>query len=72
MLAEVQGVPENRKIYENIIKSLDMVSIGDDIQIVCDLELVSILRLVRGGGGDRPAASGHPPFCCIKYFENGA
>ena len=43
VLAEVQGVPENRKNYEIIIKSLNMASLGDDIQIVCDLKLVSIL-----------------------------
>ena len=43
LLAEVQGVPENRHSYEIILKSLNFASLAKDTQIVCVLKLVSIL-----------------------------
>ena len=64
VLAEVQGVPENRTNYEIIIKSLNLASLGDDIQIVCDLKLVNILL------GIQTATAMHGCPYCESYKVN--
>ena len=67
ILAEVQGIPENRNNYEIIIKSLNLSSLGPEVQIVCDLSLCSALL------GIQTASAMHGcPFCeCFKVDKTG-
>ena len=66
LLAEVQGVPENRHNYEIIVKTLNFESLSDDLQAVCDLKLVNIFI------GIQTASSMHGcPYCeSFKVNEN--
>jgi hypothetical protein len=58
LLAKVAGVPETRENYEIIIKALNLASLPNTIQIVCDLKLISLLL------GIQTASAMHGcPFC---------
>ena len=58
LLAKEAGVPETRENCEIIINSLNLSSLPDDIQIVCDLKLIGLLL------GIQTASAMHGcPFC---------
>ena len=64
LLAEVQGVPENRNNYEIVLKSLNFSSLAEDTQTVSDLKVVSILLAIQ------TASSMHGCPYCESYKTN--
>ena len=64
LLAQVNGVPERRDNYKIIINSLNFASLGEDVPIVCDLKLISLIL------GIQTASSMHGCPFCDSFKEN--